>query len=291
MSGNSLITTNQMKRFETYLNATLVLSLFLNSCNSNYPMNEVKNHIKIIGHRGGGGRDLPENSLAGIAYGLEHNCDLIEIDVQQTADLVVVVNHDKTISRTTDGTGFIKNFTFDQLQQFTIEPKTGQTALNEKIPALDQVIKLINGKSKLLIEIKYGNKYYPNIEERVLELISSNDAQNWCIIQSFSTDILRKVHSLNTKIELQKVCIGKLPFISLWISNKIEIRKIERMDFIQGIAVHYQFINKDIIRTIHNANKQIHAWTVDNEVIVKKLAGLGVDGIITNYPDLNVFNQ
>jgi glycerophosphoryl diester phosphodiesterase len=218
---------------------------------------------------------------------LEHNCDFIEIDVQQTADSVVVVNHDKTIKRTTNGTGFIKNLTFNQLQQFPIESKTGQTALNEKIPALEQVIKFINGRSGLIIEIKSGSNYYPAIENRVLDIIQRNNARNWCVIQSFNTDILRKVHYLDPEIELHKVCFGKIPFIPVWISDRIEFRKIENMDFIKGIAVYYPFINKEIIRVVHETHKKINAWTVDSEAIFKKLTVQGIDGIITNYPDLS----
>jgi glycerophosphoryl diester phosphodiesterase len=290
MLNHFLITAKQKKTVELCLIASFILPLLLNSCNLNSPMDETKSHIKIIGHRGGGGQSLPENSMAAIKFGVEHDCDFIEIDVQQTADSVIVVNHDKTINRTTNGKGYIKNLTFDYLQQFTIKSEAGHSDLNEKIPSLEQLIIFINGKSRLIIEIKSGSEYYPDIEKRVLEIIHRNRAEGWCIIQSFSTDILRKVHSINPKIELHKVCLGKLPIIPVWITNKIEFRRVEKIDFIHGIAVYYKFIGRNLIKTVHESNKQINAWTVDNKNAADRLIKMGVDGIITNYPDLISIN-
>lgn len=107
--------------------------------------------ITITAHRGGAAL-APENTLAAVRLGMELGVDYIEIDIHQTADNQLVVCHDMTIDRTTNGRGKICNMTLDEIRSFNIVYCDSVTDL--KIPTLDEVLALVDGKTKLLIEIK-----------------------------------------------------------------------------------------------------------------------------------------
>lgn len=245
-------------------------------------------NITITSHRGAGGL-APENTISSIKEGLKYNSDRIEIDVHQTLDDTLIIMHDKSIDRTTNGKGEIKNLRYDELEKYSAGIKFSDEFINEKIPTLYDVLSTINGKSKLLIEIKYGSEIYPNIENNIIEIIEKYGAIEWCIIQSFDIKILKKINQLNPNIEIHKLSFGKLPFFNVWISNTIEFENILKYDFIKEISIAYPFANKRIITKIHKSGKKINVWTVDNKKRIGQLIELGIDGITTNYP--NYFNE
>jgi len=241
--------------------------------------------INITAHRCGAAL-APENTLLGIQKSLPFEPQRIEIDVHQTRDSVIVVIHDESVDRTTNGKGRIKNLSFDEIQKFSIIDNATKQETTEKIPTLDQVIEEINGNSKLLIEIKQGNSYYPGIEKRVIEIIEKHNAVSWCIIQSFDIKILERIHSLNKEIEIHKLYYGKIPFLPIWISNRPEFGSLKKLDFVTEISFFYIFATHDAVNSIHKANKKANAWTIDNQKRVKQLINLGVDGVITNHPEM-----
>lgn len=240
--------------------------------------------IVITSHRGCSGL-APENSMTSILKGLEYSVERIEIDVHQTKDNVLVAIHDKTINRTTNGKGSINRLTYDHILQYSLKNAKKSEIGIEKIPTLEQIVKLINGNSKLLIEIKNGSERYPNIEERIIELINKHNANKWCIIQSFDINVLKKIQSLNHEIELHLLCICKIPLIPFWVCRKLEF-DILKYSFIQELSICKSFINKKLINLIHNKNKKINGWTLNNPQQASKLIELGIDGIITDYPNL-----
>src|SRR5690606_22495883 len=139
----------------------------------------------ITGHRGAGGL-APENTLASIQLALDLGVDRIEIDVQQTNDNVIIVLHDRTLRRTTDGFGFVKNLDYADLLKYSAGIKFNKVYAEEKIPTLEQVIDLINGRVELVIETKYSYLYYHNIERHILNVIKNKNAFDCCKIISFN---------------------------------------------------------------------------------------------------------
>ena len=242
------------------------------------------NSTLIIAHRGGGGLG-PENTLECIKEGLKYRADMIEIDIHQTKDEILIAIHDKSIDRTTNGKGLVKELTFKQILQYNSVSDLDKDYTNITIPSLEQILELVKMKSKLLIELKKGNNYYLNIEERLIELIKKHKAEDRCIIQSFDINILKRIHLLSKNLELHFLCFGKLPFMPAWIGKKILIDPFRKYDFIKGINIHYFFANTHTIYAAHQRNRKVLIWTVDNEKKMRKLLNLGVDGIITNYPN------
>jgi len=118
----------------------------------------------ITGHRGAAGL-APENTLSSVKKALELKVDRIEVDVRQTKDKVVVCMHDKTIGRTTSGDGDVSEFTFSELKKYDAGIGFSEKFRKEKVPNLDDVFELIDGKASLVIEIKDGDELYPGIEK------------------------------------------------------------------------------------------------------------------------------
>jgi glycerophosphoryl diester phosphodiesterase len=116
----------------------------------------------IIGHRGAAGL-APENTLASIEKALSLGVDRIEIDIHQTKDNVLVVIHDETLERTTNGKGKIKDLTYREILKYSAGAKFSPACENEKVPTLAEVLDLIDGKSQLLIELKKATAITPEL--------------------------------------------------------------------------------------------------------------------------------
>ncbi|MDT8410924.1 MAG: glycerophosphodiester phosphodiesterase family protein [Vicingaceae bacterium] len=241
--------------------------------------------IIITGHRGAAGL-APENTLASIQLAIELGVDRIEIDVQQTKDNKIIVLHDRTLRRTTTGHGFVKNLTYDEILQFSAGYKFNKFYINEKVPTLEQVIDLIDGKVELLIETKYSYMYYPNIERHIINIIKNKDAKDWCKVISFNDRALFRINKLDSSIKLGKLFVGKHAHLPLSFDKGLNIRPLKKYAFVDEVIVKHDYATKAIIDKVHDFGKELHVWTVNNETTIQKLIERGVDGIISDYPNL-----
>ncbi len=244
-----------------------------------------KNKHIIVGHRGAGGL-APENTLAAIKIGLENKVDRIEIDVHQSLDGKIVVMHDETLDRTTNGKGPIKSKTWDEISQLDAGYKFSPEFKNEQIPLLEDVIRFIDGRAALIIEIKGGSEYYPGIEQHVVDIIRENNTMDWCIVHSFYTGVLEKLHEIEPELKLHKLFVVKFPLLPfMLVDGGLEYYNFRKHSYITEYSLFYHFANRRIIKKIHNSGKKVNVWTVDDPKDANKLLKLKVDGIITNYPD------
>ena len=239
--------------------------------------------VTLTGHRGAAGY-APENTLSSIRKALEIGVVRVEIDVQQTKDGVVVALHDRTLQRTSNGKGEVKNFTFNQVQRLDAGSYFSSDFKGEKIPSLDEIFELVDGKSILLIEIKDGGEYYPNIEENILSSIEKYNAKDWVIIHSFNDLPLIKINKIAPEITLHKLFVGKLPWFPLFLDTKIRYNSYENYPYVNEFSFNHQFVNKATIDQVHALGKKVNVWTANDSIRIQQLIELGVDGIITDYP-------
>ncbi len=251
----------------------LVFSILSSSLYSQKPI--------IIAHRGAS-EYAPENTLSSFEKAIEMGAQIIETDVHQTKDSVLVLMHDLSVDRTTNAKGLIKDKNITEFKEASII--FNKTTLTEHAPTLEEAIVLINGRCKLLIEIKKGNDYYPNIERHIVALIKKYNAQSWIsTIHSFDKKTLLNIAKVDSNINLQKLIVFKLPLVSFNFDkhfNKDDFKNWE------GVNVYYKFCSKRLIKKIHKLGKTVYVWTVNNPKKARKLAKRGVDGIITNKPDI-----
>jgi glycerophosphoryl diester phosphodiesterase len=244
-----------------------------------------KNQHIIVGHRGAGGL-APENTLAAIKVGLDNKVDRIEIDVHQSKDGRIVVMHDETLDRTTNGKGLIKDKTWDEISKLDAGYKFSPDFKDVPVPLLEDVIKFIDGRADLIIEIKGGSEYYAGIEQNVVDIIRENNAMDWCLVHSFYTGILEKLHQIAPELVLHKLFVVKFPFLPILLVDRgLEYYNFRKHTYISEYSLFYRFANRRIIWKLHKSGKRVNVWTVDDPKNANKLLKLGVDGIITNYPD------
>jgi len=250
-----------------------------------FGQDEALRKVTITGHRGAAGL-APENTLAAIRKGISLNVDRIEIDVQQTADGVVVVMHDETLDRTTNGEGLIKDKTFLEIRKLDAGSSYSPAFKGEKIPSLEEALQTVNGQCYLIIEIKKGNDFYPNIVENTIDLIKKYNAQDWCIMHSFNIDVLIKANQLMPDLRLHRLWVYKFRGLPLIYDGSFNALNIEKYPFIEEYSIMYNFANMGIINQLHEQGKKVNVWTVDDNIHINRLINLGVDGIITDRPDL-----
>jgi len=257
-------------------------NVYCNSCDEN---RNKSNKVLIIAHKGASAFE-PENTIASFKRAFEMKADIIEMDIHQTKDSVIVVMHDKDISRTTNGKGLIKDYFINDLMKFDAGFWFNVKNKYERIPTLEEVFKFDSGKVKLLIEIKYGNDYYPGIEKNLINLIKKYNAYCWCIVQSFKDDPLITIHAIDTNIVLEKLIVGDIPILPVYIDNGLNFGSIFDLKFIKSINVNKIFLTKNLINEIHKKGFKVKVWTVDEKKVALDFINYGVDGVITNNPNI-----
>jgi glycerophosphoryl diester phosphodiesterase len=238
-----------------------------------------------IAHRGGAGISA-ENTLGAIKKAMDMKIEWIEIDVRQTKDRIPVVIHDALLDRTTSMNGSVINLTYKAIQQADAGSWFNVFFKGEKVPALEDVLKTVNAKAKLLVELKENNYSSPGIEKNVAALIKKYNAYNWVTVQSFDDVALANMHKADSAITLQKLYVGKLPLFPVYYDTKLTLRQPKWFEYASGINLHKAFATRRAIRRIHKLNKTVFVWTVDSPAEMKKMIRRGADGIITNRPDI-----
>ena len=243
-------------------------------------LEKVKN-MKIIAHRGGAGVGL-ENTLSCIEKGIASGADMIEIDVHLTKDGHLVVCHDQTVDRTTNGKGKIGEMTLEEIKKLQVVDAKGNST-EEHLPSLTEVLELIDGRVTLLIEIKRTKKIYQGIEERVVNEIEKFQASSWVIIQSFNDSVLENTHTINPQQRLEKLIICKfwgLPFIFDGTFTRFSFKKY---NYISSFNIFYKSASSAFIKNIHKQGKEVKIWTLEDP---QKAPNILMDGVITDRPDL-----
>ncbi len=262
----------------------LVLFVIISTaCTASPPPNK---SLAIIAHRGGAGL-APENTLAAFRNGLALGADFLEMDAQLTQDGILVIIHDDTIDRTTDGKGRVADFTLQQIQLFNAAAKYANgTTERQAIPTFVQVLDLAKPtRARLEVEIKVpAQGRYAGIEEKMIDALEEIAMIDRVQISSFDFNVLRDVKKFSPRTRT----VALLTFDYFRANDISQPTKI--IEQIQGISAELIAINKDLlapplVQEAHRRKMQVEAWTVDREDEMKKFIAMGVDGIITNRPD------
>jgi len=231
---------------------------------------------KIIAHRGAS-KYAPENTLSAFTLAHELGSDGIELDVQMTSDGELVVIHDETLDRTTNGKGWVKDHTLDQIKGLHISMGDHDYP-DEPIPTLSEVFDLLeNTEMSVNVEIKDSAVLYPGIAEKVLAMI---DQRNWeyrITVSSFNHMTLahiRKIGSLvYTGVLFQDVLYEPWTYAhQLWAT---------------ALHPHFRYVDAvpELVDESHINLLEVNVWTVDEIADIDRMLAKGVDSIVTNFPD------
>ena len=255
------------------------LLLFLSfSCGTQSHLNKITvspNSSKIIAHRGYSSI-APENTLIAFQKAIDCGADYFELDVHKSKDGKPIVIHDSTIDRTSSNhkKGIVREMTYQALTGVNVgfSKKFGNKYDDEKIPTLKQALTLAKGKIKVCIEIKVHD-----VEQEVIQLVNSLNMQEEVIIFSFKFEVLTKIRQLDKKIPI-------LYLIDYANESIIEYAKLINA---QAIGVGYATQpTKELLTLAHQNGLEIWKWTINKEEDLKKWIDFGLDGIITNYPEM-----
>ncbi|WP_425390996.1 glycerophosphodiester phosphodiesterase [Ekhidna sp.] len=242
--------------------------------------------VKVIGHRGAAGL-APENTITSIRKAIDLKVDVIEIDIHLTKDDRIVVMHDYEVSRTTNGEGDIEDLTLGEIKNLDAGSWFSDEYSGEKVPTLEEVIDLINGKCELLIEIKWPKKgIYKGIVSKMAELITLKGATSWITVQSFETKYLHECIEEFPDIRINQLVFGKSSIAPFYYDRKFRFGYFRPLDKAQSVNIFYMYANESFVKKMHNNGYQVAAFTLNKPEDILKAANVGLDGIITDYPNL-----
>lgn len=228
---------------------------------------------KIWAHRGASGF-APENTLPSFEVAKELDVDGIELDVQMTKDGELVVIHDEMINRTSDGKGFVKDFTLEELRTFNFaknKPAFGFVT----IPTLREVYELFRNTDYLInVELKTGVIAY-DLEEKVHKLTVEMGMEDRVIYSSFNHASIIKMQQYVTKEQTA----------FLFSDGWLDVAAYGATHRVQALHpdLHYPEM-EDLIKSCHEKGIKVNVWTVNEEEHALRLRDMGVDAIITNHP-------
>ncbi|MGO3410842.1 MAG: glycerophosphodiester phosphodiesterase family protein [Leuconostoc falkenbergense] len=220
----------------------------------------------VFGHRG-----IPEkyieNSISGFKYLAEHG-EAVEFDVHLTKDLIPVIMHDEKIDRTTNGSGYIKDFNYEELKSFHLindVNREQQAGKIESIPKLDDVLSVFNDTQiQLNIELKTDNFDYLGIEQIVLNTVQHFHFNRPVIFSSFNINTLDRLYAIDQSLNLA--------YLSEQPVN----------DFLHFMQDHHLNALHPSVESLQGGNVVQRIWTVNDDNVLDKLLDFGVAGIFTD---------
>lgn len=233
--------------------------------------------LQRIAHRGASGQGLaPENTLAAFEKAIEIGVDLVEIDIHLTADNRVVVIHDRTVDRTTDGSGPVNTMTLDEIRELSAGSWYDPAFADQKIPTLEETLDLIGWRALLLIEAKTEEA-----AEKAVAIIRARRAQSKVVMQSFLGPAVRTVNRLDRRIPTAFLMTGGEAVLRRKTGVVKRVLKLGA----NALSLKYTAATPDLVSLFLGRAMGMWVWTVDEEEDMREMIEMGVGGIITNYPD------
>lgn len=230
----------------------------------------------VWAHRGASGYAL-ENTLAAFQKAVDLGADGVELDIQLTKDDQIVVIHDETIDRTSDGKGWVKDYTLEELRAFNYN-RTKPEYKHADIPTMREVFELLKPTGLFInIEIKTGVVFYEKIEEKILALTKEMGMEDRVCYSSFNHYTVTRIHELKPDAEVGFLYAdGPIDMPSYGVKHGVN-------------ALHpalYNLQYDGFVKECKEKGLKLNVWTVNERPYMEMCCQYGVDAIITNYPDI-----
>ena len=216
-----------------------------------------------IGHRGAAGH-APENTLAAIWKARSFHADLIEVDLRETNDGHLVLLHDDTIDRTTNKTGPVAGMSLEQVQR--LDAGKGQ-----RIPTLEEALEIAAGHMGMILELKVEG-----IGNDACAIVKRTGFRDPLIYASFMMDELHRVRQVDPLAKLMVLLPRNLPQDP--VADVVAVRA-------SHVGLHFSSVTPILLQTYHNLGRLVFTYTVNDPADLQRMRGLGVDGIISDFPD------
>lgn len=226
-------------------------------------------------HRGASGHE-PENTIAALEKAIAMGATMAEIDIQQTADDRFAVFHDDNLDRTTNGVGPLWKKTMAELQALDAGSWFGSEFAGERIPSLEEVLEITRGRLPLNIELKlHGHER--QLVELVIRALHDNNIEDHCthggLVTCFDHRVAVAVKQADRALTVGAI-LGRQQDTEGFFALPVDVLSAEK-----------SLVDEDFMAAARRAGKQVHVWTVNEPEEFSRLIDLGVDAVITNYPD------
>ena len=229
----------------------------------------------VIAHRGASAF-APENTLAAFRLAADMGADAVELDAKLTADGRVVIHHDLTLERTTDGEGKIGEKTLTDLKRLDAGSFKGSEYEGERIPTLDEVFDVIGDRLLINVELTNYSSMLDQLVPTVLKLIRNYQLERSVLLSSFNPIALFQVRRMAADIRTGLLLQPGMPTLLQSLLKALVPH--------QDLHPYESKVDEVLVRTQHEAGRRVNVWTVNKRNRMEELIRLGVDGIITNDP-------
>lgn len=239
-----------------------------------FEQSQAASHVLFFAHRGASAY-APENTLEAFQLAVELGTDYIELDVQLTKDDHLVVIHDDKVDRTSNGTGYVKEYTLAELKTLDAGSWFNERYTNVEIPSLEEVFQTFGSQVRYCIEIKEADR--PSVAVTSLhQMIENYQLTDNVIVQSFDEEVLqlfdhKRVH---------------YPLIQIISRPKRENKAKKQLDHVQeyadGVCLNSRFTSPSFVKKARKRGLMVHMYTINERQEMENWMNEGVTGIITD---------
>jgi glycerophosphoryl diester phosphodiesterase len=226
--------------------------------------------VEIIAHRGAAGK-APENTMAAIRQAIADDADWVEIDVQETSDGEIIVIHDSDFMKLAGVSQKVWELSLEEIRKIDVGSWFSAQFNNERVPTLKEILEEVRGKARVFIELKYYG-HDQQLEQKVVDIVEQAGMIDTIAIMSLKYDGIQKLRSLR-------------PDWNIGLLSATAIGNLTTLD-VDFLAVNSAMATASFIKAAHSVGKQILVWTINDRLSMSRYISLGVDGIITDEPEL-----
>lgn len=238
---------------------------------------------RVIAHRGFSG-EAPENTMAAFRKAVDVKADMMELDVLLSKDGQVVVIHDETLERTTNGLGRVADYNYEELARLDAGTWFHPRFEGETIPLLRDVLLFAKGKILVNIEIKteaWTPNTFEGIASRVVAMVDELGMRDLVIISSFDSRILKQVRQLDSEIKTATLYDE---------DSRGELRPLVLVaeDHSNGFNLSKSEVSGSVVESCHSQGIPVSVYTVNTAEMMDFILGMGVDALFTDNPDVMI---
>lgn len=234
---------------------------------------------EVFAHRGASGY-APENTLEAFLLAIEQGADGIELDVQLSKDGVPVVIHDETVDRVTGQSGFVKDFTLQELKEMVVLRERFAKYRDARIPTLREVLDAVRSSGIAVnIELKTGIYWYPEIEKKVAAIVEETGMKDRVIYSSFNHYSVQKLKSIVPDAETAYLFSDVILRVDDYAAKS-------GVDGLHPAVYHVKMA--EFLSEYLASGLKTRVWTVNERADMQQLIDAGVTAVITNYPDIAI---
>ncbi|NLG49687.1 MAG: glycerophosphodiester phosphodiesterase [Chloroflexi bacterium] len=230
----------------------------------------------VIAHRGA--RDVaPENTLAAFQAALDADADGIELDVTRCATGEIVVIHDDTLDRTTNGSGPVAQTSFCALRALDAGAWFAPQFAGERVPLLSEVLDLVGHRTRINIEIKGRDWKGDGIEVEIARMVRERGLEQEVIISSFNPTALVRMHRAAPELQRGLLYAPNMPAYLSPAWTRL-------LTHPEALHPYYAMMDAEAVRRAQSKGCRVNVWTVNAPQDMQQMIALGVDAIITDHP-------